>query len=96
MAVTAGRELRIPLRVKPEQKALIERAAEARGLTVTDFVLSLALREAEIAVTERRLFTLDPDAYDHFLAVLERPARVVPEIAHRLEKIRKSKWKVVR
>lgn len=95
MTNISGRELRIPLRVKPEEKALIEQGARARGLTVTDFLLTNGLREAERALCERTLFTLDDETYNHFMSVLERPARVVPEIHQKIEKNRKSKWKIL-
>jgi uncharacterized protein (DUF1778 family) len=95
MAQISAIEPRIAMRVDPAQKALIERGAQARGLSVTDFMVTLALREAEIALTERSLFVLDDESYNHFLAVLERPARIKPELRHLLEKNKKSKWKAL-
>jgi len=92
MAQSSGNEQRMSMRVDPDQKALIERGAKARGLSVTDFVLTLALREAEIALTERSLFTLDEDSYQRFQAIMERPAREKPELTRMLERNRKSKW----
>ena len=94
MAQTQGTEQRIAMRVEPEQKALIERGARARGLSVTDFMLTLALREAEIALTERTLFGLDEETYNHFLAVLERPAQEKPELRRLVENNRGRKWKM--
>jgi uncharacterized protein (DUF1778 family) len=95
MTNVSGRELRIPLRVKPEEKALIEQGARARGLTVTDFLLTNGLREAESALCERILFALDEESYTHFMSVLERPARTIPEISQKIDKNRSSKWKVM-
>ena len=94
MAQTPGNEPRIAMRVNPEQKALIERGAEARGLSVTDFMLTLALREAEAALAERTLFTLDEETYQRWLAILDRPARSKPELSRLFEKNRRSKWHV--
>lgn len=95
MAQSSGGEPRIAMRVDPDQKALIERGAKARGLSVTDFMLTLALREAEIALTERSLFILDEAKYQHFQAVLERPAQEKPEISRMIEKNRKRKWQMM-
>jgi uncharacterized protein (DUF1778 family) len=96
MAQTSGNEPRIAMRVDPDQKALIERGAQARGLSVTDFMLTLALREAEIALTERTFFVLDDETYDHFLAILDRPAQEKPELRRLVEKNKRSKWKIRR
>ncbi|MDR3440933.1 DUF1778 domain-containing protein [Telmatospirillum sp.] len=96
MAQTSGNESRIAMRVDPDQKALIERGAQARGLSVTDFMLTLALREAEIALTERTFFVLDDETYDHFLVILDRPAQEKPELGRLVEKNKRSKWKIRR
>ncbi len=96
MAQTSGNEPRIAMRVDPAQKALIERGARARGLSVTDFMLTLALREAEIALTERTFFVLDDETYDHFLAILDRPAQEKPELRRLVEKNKRSRWKIRR
>jgi uncharacterized protein (DUF1778 family) len=93
MAQTSGNEPRIAMRVNPEQKALIEQGAKVRGLSITDFMLTLALREAEIALTERTLFALNEEDYDHFMAVMDRPAQAKPELRHLIDKNRKTKWK---
>jgi uncharacterized protein (DUF1778 family) len=93
MAQTSGNEPRIAMRVNPEQKALIEQGAKVRGLSITDFMLTLALREAEIALTERTLFALNEEDYDHFMAVMDRPAQTKPELRHLIDKNRKTKWK---
>lgn len=89
------RETRLSLRVSPDQKALIERGADARGLSVTHFVLTVAAREAEQAIAEKTFFALDDETYNHFAAILERPGRVIPAVAERAAKARSSKWKVV-
>jgi uncharacterized protein (DUF1778 family) len=96
MAQVSGGEARITMRVGPEKKALIERAAEARGLSVTDFMLSLALREAETALADRAVFALSEDAYCRFSEILERPARAKLEFQELFERNRKSKWKADR
>ncbi|HIJ61581.1 MAG TPA: DUF1778 domain-containing protein [Rhodospirillaceae bacterium] len=93
MAQTPVHEQRISMRVDAEQKALIERGAKARGLSITDFMLTLALREAESALAERSLFSLDDDSYNHFLAVLDRPGREKPEVRRLVEKNLGGNWK---
>lgn len=94
MAHTSGTEPRIAMRVNPDQKTLIEQAAKVRGLSVTDFMLTLALREAEIALAERTLFALNEADYNHFMAIMDRPAQEKPELRRLINKNKSTKWKV--
>ena len=63
------------LRIKPEERGLIDRAAALTGKTRTDFVLEAARRAAVDALTERTLFVVDEKAYTKFLAALDAPPR---------------------
>ncbi|BAT40735.1 DUF1778 domain-containing protein [Escherichia albertii] len=60
------------LRIKPAERALIDRAAKARGKNRTDFVLEAARAAAEEALIEQRIIMTDPDAYQAFLARLDQ------------------------
>jgi uncharacterized protein (DUF1778 family) len=65
---------RIDLRLRPQQKAEIERAAQIKGLTVTDFILQNAVASARQAIREHETWTLErPDA-EIFAAALMEPA----------------------
>ncbi|WP_174297431.1 DUF1778 domain-containing protein [Sphingomonas bacterium] len=61
------------IRIKPEERNLIDRAASVRGKTRTDFVLEAARLAAEEVVLDQRLIAVDPDAYATFLARLDLP-----------------------
>lgn len=61
------------LRIKPELRGLIDRAAELAGKNRTDFVLEAARRAAEDALLDRTVFTVSPKAYAEFLARLDAP-----------------------
>jgi len=63
------------IRIKPEVRSLIDRAAEMTGRTRTDFVLDAARRAAESALLDRTVFAVGPKAYADFLARLDRPPR---------------------
>jgi len=63
------------IRIKPEVRGLIDRAAEAVGKTRTDFVLDAARRAAEEALLDRTMIALGPKAYAEFLARLDAPPR---------------------
>jgi uncharacterized protein (DUF1778 family) len=63
------------LRIKPELRGLIDRAAQVAGKTRTDFVLEAARRAAIDALLDRTVFTVRPKAYAEFLARLDAPPR---------------------
>jgi uncharacterized protein (DUF1778 family) len=61
------------LRIRPEERGLIDRAASITGKTRTDFVLEAARRAAEEALLDRTVLTVSPEAYAAFLARLDEP-----------------------
>ncbi|HET6607422.1 MAG TPA: DUF1778 domain-containing protein [Rhodopila sp.] len=63
------------LRIRPEERGLIDRAASLTGKTRTDFVLEAARRAAEEALLERTLLSVAPDAYAAFVARLDAPLK---------------------
>ncbi len=76
----AARE-RIDVRLRPEVKAEIERAAQIKGLTVTDFIVQNAVANARQTIREYETWTLErPDA-EIFAAALMEPAELGPRLA---------------
>ena len=65
----------INLRIKAEERGLIDRAAKMLGKNRTDFVLDAARRAAEDALLDRTVLTVSPKAYAEFLARLDAPPR---------------------
>jgi len=63
------------IRIKPELRGLIDRAAELSGKNRTDFVLDAARLAAEDALLDRTVFVITPKAYAEFLARLDAPPR---------------------
>ena len=80
----------INLRVTSNQKALIDRAAEAQGRNRSDFMLDAACREAESVLLDRRYFQLDEKAFKRFTAMLDTPPKSNPRLARLLA--RKAPW----
>lgn len=62
------------LRIKPEVRGLIDRAAKVRGKNRTDFILEAAQQAAEEALLDQALVRVTPQAYAEFLARLDKPA----------------------
>ena len=63
------------IRIKPELRGLIDRAAELSGRNRTSFVLDAARHAAEDALLDRTVFAVNPKAYAEFLARLDAPPR---------------------
>ncbi|AEL08312.1 DUF1778 domain-containing protein [Xanthomonas campestris pv. campestris] len=70
---TPGKRETLNLRIKPEERSLIDRAAKARGKNRTDFMLDAARSAAEEALLDQTLIAASPDAYAAFLARLDMP-----------------------
>jgi uncharacterized protein (DUF1778 family) len=70
-----GKRDTLNLRIKPELRQLIDRAAEATGRNRTDFVLGAARHAAEEALLDRTHFVVDAKTYAEFLARLDAPPR---------------------
>lgn len=67
----AGKREALNLRIKPETRELIDRAAEFAGKNRTDFVLDAARRAAEDTLLDRTVFTFTPKEYRQFLERLD-------------------------
>ena len=80
---------RLDLRLEPEHKALIERAARVSGASVSEFVVAHALEASRRVLAEHRRverIQVTEAAFERLVAELERPARVVPELLEELKK----------
>lgn len=73
--IRAAKRESLNLRIKPEERGLIDRAAKSLGKNRTDFVLEAARRAAEEALLDRTLLTVSPKVYAEFLARLDAPPR---------------------
>ena len=67
----AGKREALNLRIKPQVRELIDRAAELAGKNRTVFVLDAARRAAEDALLDRTVFAVRPKAYRQFLERLD-------------------------
>lgn len=60
------------IRIKPEERGLIDRAAQSQGKNRTDFILDAARLAAEEALLSQVVLTVSPEAYAQFLAKLDQ------------------------
>jgi len=63
------------IRIKPEDRILIDRAARMRGKNRTDFILDAVRLAAEEALLDQAVIVADAAAYAEFLARLDMPPR---------------------
>jgi uncharacterized protein (DUF1778 family) len=71
----AGKREALNIRIKPQVRELIDRAAKLTGKNRTDFVLEAACRAAEETILDRTILTVSPEAYRQFLARLDAPPK---------------------
>ena len=69
----------LSMRLPQGDIAVIDRAAELRGRSRTDFVRDAAVRAAEEVLLEDTLLRMSPSGFAAFMAVITRPATAVPE-----------------
>ena len=72
------RNKRLELRTTPEERELIERAAQATGSDLTEFVLAHASDAARRILADRDLFELDPDSLAAWDTINSRRTRDLP------------------
>lgn len=63
------------IRIKPEERGLIDEAARALGKTRTDFILDAARQVAEDTLLDRTFIKVSEEAYAEFLAKLDSPPK---------------------
>ena len=63
------------IRIKLEERNLIDRAAKTRGKNRTDFILEAARLAAEDALLNQVIISVSPEAYSEFLARLDMPPK---------------------
>jgi uncharacterized protein (DUF1778 family) len=80
----------IQIRAPAETKAMLNRAAQLRGQKLSEFMLDSARRQAEEALLDQRIFFLNSEAHEVFLALLDAPVK--PNAALRALMGRKPCW----
>ena len=74
------------LRIRAEERDLIDRAARASGKNRTEFILDATRRAAEEALLDQALLRVDPEVFAAFQARLDAP----PAPSERLRKTMQS------
>ncbi|MDR3106860.1 MAG: DUF1778 domain-containing protein [Bifidobacteriaceae bacterium] len=70
--MAAKKDARIAVRLSSEEDWLIRRAARTESATMTDFTVSAAVHRARDVLADRRVFQLDDESWQAFVAALDR------------------------
>jgi len=73
-------------RVAPDTDRLVRQAAETAQQTLTDFVVDAAVIEAERLLADRTQFVLEPERWERFVELLDRPPQDNPGLRDLLSK----------
>jgi uncharacterized protein (DUF1778 family) len=80
----------LSMRLPEGDIAIIDRAADLRGRSRTDFVREAAVRAAEEVLMETTLQRMTPEGFEAFVHAISAPAAPVPEMVATLR--RKAPW----
>jgi uncharacterized protein (DUF1778 family) len=83
---------RIEVRLSEREQELLREAAEAERMTVSAFILSTVVPRAKEVVDRSRDIRMSAEAYEQFLAELDRPAESVPELQELFSRPRMSQF----
>lgn len=83
MTVTGARrkEGRLELRLERERRELLDRAAQAVGLSTSAFVLEHATLAAQHTLADQNVVVLNQAQWDTFIELLDRPVQPVEGLA---------------
>ncbi len=79
------------LRLSSHDDDLLVEAAGLVGMSVSEFMLSRAVHDAEAIVAEHHAIRLDKEAYQRFLEALDQSTSAIPELAMQVRKSRQLK-----
>jgi uncharacterized protein (DUF1778 family) len=76
----------LSMRLPDADLAVIDRAAQLRGRSRTEFMRDAAVRAAEDAIMENTLIRVSPDGFQAFVAALDAPGKPVPALVDVLKR----------
>jgi uncharacterized protein (DUF1778 family) len=84
-SIVERRTEKLDVRVSPTTKSKLQAAAACTHRTMSDFVLDSALSRADEVLADRRVFSLDAEAWTAFQEALDAPAKVLPRMRKLLQ-----------
>ena len=87
---TKKKDYPLSMRLPEADLAIIDRAAQLRGRSRTDFMREAAVCAAEAALMEIAPIRMSSEGFEAFMAVLAAPATPAPEMVELFQ--RKAPW----
>jgi uncharacterized protein (DUF1778 family) len=92
MPTEQGRSARLEARITPDALAVVKRAAELQGRSVSDFVVAAAQEAAHKAIEETQIIRLSLEDQQRFVDLLLSP----PSLSPALKRARKAHSRLIR
>ena len=80
MPSTPSRTSRIEARITPDALAIVKRAAEIQGRSVSDFVVAAAQEAAQRTIEETHIIRLSVEDQQRFVELLLNPPPLAPAL----------------
>jgi uncharacterized protein (DUF1778 family) len=79
------RTSRVEARIAPDALALVRRAAELQGRSISDFLVAAALKDAQRTIEDVHLIRLSADDQRRFVELLLNPPPLAPAMKRALK-----------
>ena len=83
-----NRTARLEARIAPEALAIVRRAAEIQGRSLSDFVVAAAQEAAQRTIEEAQIIRLSLEDQRRFAEALLNPAPLTPAMERAIERYR--------
>src|SRR5205814_1037616 len=80
-----ARTARVEARIAPDALAVVRRAAELQGRSVSDFVVAAALKDAQRTIEDAQIIRLSVDDQQRFADLLLNPPQLAPAMKRALK-----------
>ena len=81
----SNRTSRVEARIAPDALALVRRAAELQGRSLSDFLVAAALKDAQRTIEDAQIIRLSVEDQQRFADRLLSPPRVAPAMERAME-----------
>lgn len=92
MPTEHGRTARIEARIAPDVLAVVKRAAELQGRSVSDFVVTAAQEAAQRTIEETQMIRLSLEDQERFVELLLNP----PALSPAMKRAKKAHARLIR
>lgn len=79
------RTARVEARIAPDALAVVRRAAELQGRSVSDFLVAAALKDAQQTIEDTQIIRLSVDDQRRFVDLLLNPPALTPAMKRALK-----------